>query len=96
MFRWSESATEQQRQAAVESLGTLRERVPGIRRLSYGTDLGVGADNFDLVLVADFDDLDGYVRYRDHDEHQALVRRYIRPIVAARAAVQYELTEGGA
>lgn len=91
MFRWSESATEEQKQAALEQLDALRERVPGIRRLSFGTDLRVQSGNFDLALIAEFDDVAGYERYRDHEAHQTVVKEYVRPITADRAAVQHEI-----
>lgn len=91
MFRWSETATEEQKQAALEQLDALRERVPGIRRLSFGTDLGVQPGNFDLALIAEFDDVAGYERYRDHEAHQTVVTDYVRPITAERAAVQHDI-----
>jgi hypothetical protein len=46
--------------------------------------------NFDFAVAADFDDVDGYLAYRDHPEHRAIVTEFIQPIVAERAAVQYE------
>jgi hypothetical protein len=39
--------------------------------------------------VADFDDLEGYLTYRDNPEHRAIAE-FIRPITAERAAIQYE------
>ena len=56
-----------------------------------GSDARVNEGNFDLVVVADFDDVDGYLVYRDHPEHQAVIRERIRPILADRAAVQHHL-----
>ena len=41
-------------------------------------------------MAADFDDVDGYLAYRDHPEHRAIVTEFIQPIVTERAAVQYE------
>jgi Stress responsive A/B Barrel Domain len=41
--------------------------------------------------VADFDDDAGYITYRDHPVHRALVENYVSPIVASRAAVQFEI-----
>ena len=41
--------------------------------------------------LADFDDVDGYLVYRDHPDHQAVIRERIRPILADRAAVQHHL-----
>jgi len=41
--------------------------------------------------VADFDDLEGLQVYRDNPEHQEIIARFIRPITAQRAAVQYQV-----
>ena len=95
LFRWAETATEEQKRAAVQELRALPERVPGIRNFSCGTDAGVQPGNFDLAVVADFDDADAYAGYRDHQAHQAVVKAYVRPAVAERAALQYELSPGG-
>ena len=42
-------------------------------------------------MVADFDDVGGYLVYRDHPVHREIIGKYVTPIVADRAAVQYEL-----
>jgi hypothetical protein len=55
-----------------------------------GANLGLNRGNFDFAVAADFDDVDGYVAYRDHPEHRAIVEKFIRPIAGERAAVQYE------
>jgi hypothetical protein len=47
--------------------------------------------NFDLAIVADFDDVDAYLVYRDHPDHVSLFNERIRPILADRAAVQHEI-----
>jgi hypothetical protein len=38
---------------------------------------------------ATFDDDAGYATYRDHPDHVRVVRDLIRPVAAARAAVQF-------
>ena len=35
---------------------------------------------------------DGYLAYRDHPDHQKLVKELLGPFVAKRAAVQFEWT----
>jgi hypothetical protein len=40
-------------------------------------------------VVADFASIDAYLAYRDHPAHQAVLADRIRPILAARAAVQF-------
>ena len=79
------------RSALLEALGELPGLVPEVRSYSIGVDAGLGEGNFDLVVVADFDDTDGYAAYSANADHQRVLAELIRPILAERAAVQYEL-----
>jgi len=90
MFRWTAEATPEQKQRVPEELGRLPALLPTLRAYRLGADLGLVEGNFDFAVAADFDDLDGYLAYRDHPEHQAIIAKYTRPIIAERAAVQYE------
>jgi hypothetical protein len=92
MLRWKDTATDGQRGAVPDALATLPELIPEIRGYRVGVDAGLAAQgNSDLVIVADFDDVAGYLVYRDHPAHQDVITRLIRPILASRAAVQHEL-----
>jgi len=91
MLRWAPDATSAQRFAAQASLSELPGIIPEIRSYLIGTDAHVNEGNFDLVIVADFDDVDGYLVYRDHPEHQLMIRERISPILAERAAVQHHV-----
>ena len=64
--------------------------IPTLREYRFGPDAGLAGDNFDLGIVADFDDVAGYEAYRDNAEHQRIIAEVIHPALAARAAVQYE------
>jgi len=90
MFRWASGATQEQRQRVAAELSRLPALVPSLRDYRIGTDLGLNPGNFDFAVAADFDDADGYLAYRDHREHQAIIAAFIRPITGERAAVQYE------
>jgi hypothetical protein len=57
----------------------------------FGPDLGVNEGNADFAIVADFDDADSYLAYRDHPAHVDVVKRSIAPISSQRRAVQFEL-----
>ncbi len=91
LFTWMPEATEDQKQAVVAEVRKLPGLIPEVRRFELGPDMGVNLGNFNFALVADFDDRDGYVAYRDHPAHRAVIDRHITPIVARRAAVQYEV-----
>jgi hypothetical protein len=62
--------------------------VPSLRSYLLGPDLGVNAGNYDFGVVAAFDDMDGYLAYRDNPEHRAIIDEWIAPIIASRVAVQ--------
>ena len=92
MFRWTPEATREQKERVKEELGRLPGLIPQVRAYHIGEDLGLaGHVNFDFAVAADFDDVDGYLGYRDHPEHRAIVAQFTTPIVAQRFAVQYEL-----
>ncbi|HLO58037.1 MAG TPA: Dabb family protein [Bacteroidales bacterium] len=68
----------------------LREYIPVIRRLEVGFNSpSASGDNFDVVLLTEFDswaDLDSYLRNPDHMK----VAEYIGNVRQTRAAIDYE------
>src|SRR6266699_2204863 len=85
MFRWTPEATREQKERVKDELKRLPALVPQIRAYDIGEDLGLAGEiNFDFAVAADFDDLGGFVAYRDNPEHRAIVETYIQPIVGAR------------
>jgi hypothetical protein len=90
MFRWTQEATEEQKQRVTAELSRLPALLPVLRAYHMGADLGINEGTFDWAAVADFDDLEGYLTYRDNPEHRAIIAEFIRPIIAERAALQYE------
>jgi Stress responsive A/B Barrel Domain len=90
LFRWTAEATEEQKQHVAAELGRLPALVPSLRAFHIGSDLGINPGNFDYAVTADFNDVDGYLAYRDHPEHRAMISHFIVPLAAQRVAVQYE------
>ena len=86
-----DDAPERARSEIVDALRDLPGAVPSIRSYVVGSDAGISDGNADIVVVADFDDVDGYVAYRDDPTHQGVIRDRILPVLASRAAVQHEL-----
>ncbi|GAA3143983.1 Dabb family protein [Planomonospora alba] len=91
LLAWTSDATDEQKAAVLTALGTLPDAVPQLRSYVFGADAGISPGNHDLAIVADFDSADDYAVYRDHPAHQAVIAEYIKPILASRAAVQYEI-----
>jgi hypothetical protein len=90
LFKWTGQATEEQKQAAHDQLATLPSLVPSVRAFALGTDAGLNQGNFEFAVTADFDDEAGYLAYRDDPGHRDIVTRFIAPILAERAAIQFE------
>ena len=90
MFRWTPETTHEQKQQVAAELRRLPALLPVLRAYHVGPDLGLVEGNFEFAVVADFDDLEGLQVYRDDPEHQEIIARFIRPITAQRAAVQYQ------
>lgn len=90
MFTWKPEATEEEKQRVATEVAKLPSIVPSVRAFASGPDAGLNQGNFDFAVTADFDDEDGYVAYRDDPGHREIVRRYMTPIIAQRAAVQFE------
>lgn len=88
-----EDAAERAEQAAGlrDRLLALPPIVPEIRSMQVGVNDAGPADNFDVVLIADFDDDDALGRYQVHPEHQKVVA-YVRSVTAGRSAVDFHLS----
>lgn len=91
MFRWADDVDDAHVAAVAAGLDALVDVIPEIKVYRHGPDAGVNADNFDYVVVGDFDSVDDYLVYRDHPVHQQFIRDLISGRVAGRAAVQYHL-----
>ena len=89
MFKWNEGLGQQHVDRVREGLNALPSAIDSIRSYLHGTDIGISDDNYDYVVVADFDNIDGWRTYRDHPQHLLFIEEVIKGNVAQRAAVQY-------
>jgi hypothetical protein len=90
LFKWTPEATDEQKQRAATEVAKLPSAIPSVRAFASGPDAGLAQANFDFAVSADFDDEAGFIAYRDDPGHRDIVQRYILPITAQRAAVQFE------
>ncbi len=90
LLTWTDDATEEQKQTVATELRKLPGVISELRDYRVGQDAGLNPGNSSFAAVADFDDQAGYVVYRDHPAHRAVIEQHISPILAGRAAVQYE------
>jgi hypothetical protein len=91
---WKLNSTEESAKIAdaatiTAALAALPAVISEIKSLTVGPNLAYPDANWDLALVADYDDLDGLEAYQTHPEHLKAVA-VIKPLVAQRAAADFE------
>ncbi len=91
LITFTGEATGQQRQQVKSELEALPPVIPELRAYKCGPDAGIVAGNADFAIVADFDDAAGYLAYRDHPAHRAVIEQVLNPIARQRVAVQFEI-----
>ena len=91
MMRWTPDTTTADVNSIIEGLGGLPAAIPELRDYRFGHDVGLNEGNFDFAVVADFNDADDYLVYRDHPLHKAVITDRIAPHLAERSAVQFQV-----
>jgi hypothetical protein len=90
-FTWSADADADRRASILDALRGLREEVGGMTSLVVADDAGLSDGNADSVLIADFPDVEAYHRYAQDPVHLAVLAEHVRPWLAQRTAVQYQI-----
>jgi hypothetical protein len=89
VFRFHPGTPPQPIEELRAELAAFGPSLPEVRSYEVGVDLGVNSASWDFAVSATFDDTDGYLAYRDHPEHQRIIRELVEPIVVERASVQF-------
>ncbi len=92
---WKLAATDDAERAEqvatiARGLRSLPAVIPEILSLEVGANMLNPGANFDLVLIAEYDDADALARYQAHPEHKK-VASYIHSVVAERSSVDFEV-----
>jgi quinol monooxygenase YgiN len=91
MFRWQDGVSDDQKRAARDALAALKQEVPSVVEYTVGFDIRRNPNNWDMVLVADFEDVAGLESYFAHPVMNAasdLVASVTQKEITAR--VQFE------
>lgn len=91
LLRFVEGTSPEQVEAVAAGLRSLPARIPELVDYRVGADLGLAEGTWDFGIVADVASVADYQAYRDHPAHQQVIHDLIAPLVADRAAVQYEI-----
>ena len=89
LMTFKPEASEEERRAVRAALEGFRGRIPELRSLICGDNVGSGPNHRDFAVVADFDDMAAFRRYLGSEQHQAYVQGPARA-VATIAAIQHE------
>lgn len=89
-FSWNETSSPAHITELKAALSGLPAAIPEIRRYHFGSDAAINEGNSDFAVVAEFDDRDGYLVYRDDPEHGRVIAGLIAPYLASRTAVQFD------
>ncbi|MGY1836082.1 Dabb family protein [Blastococcus sp. SYSU DS0510] len=91
LFTWSPDADAERRARTVEALRDLRRTVGGMTSLVVADDAHLVDGNADSVLIAEFPDVEAFHRYAQDPVHLAVIAEHVRPILAARTAIQHRM-----
>jgi hypothetical protein len=91
VFTWSADVDPDRRRTTVEALRRLPEDVGGMTSFAVADDAGLSEGNADTVLIADFPDAEAYSRYAKDPVHLSVIAEHVRPWLAGRSAVQYQV-----
>lgn len=89
LFRWNDTATQTEIDAALEGLRGLAGEIPGILELAVGTNFSDRSQGFTHGLVVRFTDRAALDVYGPHPAHQHVVQQLINPIRADVLAVDF-------
>ena len=87
-LEFTDDATEEAKSAAWVALSGLPAKIPEIRKLTGGLDIGITPGSKDLAFVAEFDDEAAWRTYQAHEAHQEVIDKYLKPVLAGRSSVQ--------
>jgi hypothetical protein len=89
-FRWTESTTDDDVERITTALMALAPGMPGVQSYRCGADVSRTPDSYDFAVIGVFADREHFVAYRDHPEHQRILKELILPHLAHRIMVQLE------
>jgi hypothetical protein len=87
-FKWREEDFDAR--PVEDALTTLTSTLTGVQSYVCGSDIGLSPSSYDFAVVGTFDTRDLFVAYRDHPEHQRILKDMIVPNLDTRTVVQLE------
>ncbi len=89
-FRWKDGTTPEDVDRITGALTALAPILSGIESYRCGPDVSRTPDSYDYAVVGVFASRDDFEAYRDHPEHQRILKELIAPNLAKRIVVQLQ------
>ncbi len=89
MFRIRPDVDEAEIERVTARLEELPALVPDVKSFTVGRDARISDGNWDMVVIAGFEDEAGYRAYAAHPDHQPVIME-VRHIITERAGIQFE------
>lgn len=89
-FTWRDETTPADVEQITAALTALVPALSGVESYRCGPDVSRTPDSYDYAVLGVFSDRDHFVGYRDHPEHQRILKELILPQLANRIVVQLE------
>lgn len=89
-FKFKPGITEKQKNKLSADLQALKDKIPFIKRLEVGFDIGRKPNSFDLVLNTDFNTWADVENYGAHPDHVAVVE-FIKQICEDHCKVDFKV-----
>jgi hypothetical protein len=89
LFKFSETATPDQILQLMAHIKILKNKIPGIETLSFGENFSERAKGYTNAVTITFTDQSALQNFIKHPLHQALIKDFIKPILADMIVVDY-------
>jgi hypothetical protein len=93
LFKFKHGTSSELIDTIVSEFRALNGKIPVVKQLVVGRNIGFMADNYDIAANILFDTIDDYRIYAENETHWAFVRTYLLPNLESRCAVQFDLHE---
>lgn len=87
-FKWKHQTTPDDADQVTAALTELATRLVGVESYRCGPDVSRTPDSYDYAVIGVFAGREDFVAYRDHPEHQRIIKELIAPNLAGRIVVQ--------
>lgn len=89
-FTWNDSVPLGHADICVQTLMAMSREIDSIREYRCGADLAMSTPaTADFIIVATFDDIEGWRKYDEHPLHNQVRIQYFKPYLASRTAGQF-------